>query len=131
MPPLPSVTLESTYVRLEPLGLEHLGSLLAVARGPRGTYALTTVPDSKDAMRAYIESALTDRDAARAVPFATVDRRTDRVVGSTRFGNIEFWAWPADNPNQRGVDLPDAVEIGWTWLAEDVQRTPINTEASS
>lgn len=80
-------------------------------------------------MRGYIESALADRDAGRAVPFATADGRTDRVIGSTRFGNIEFWPWPAGNPNQRGADLPDAVDIGWTWLAEDVQRSPINTEA--
>ena len=37
--------------------------------------------------------------------------------------------WPPGNANQRGQDVPDAVEIGWTWLAADVQRTPVNTEA--
>jgi RimJ/RimL family protein N-acetyltransferase len=51
------------------------------------------------------------------------------VVGSTRFGNIEFWTWPPASPNQRGEDVPDAVEIGWTWYVPDAQRTGINTEA--
>ena len=63
------------------------------------------------------------------MPFATVDQTTRRIVGSTRFGNIEYWSWPAGNPNQRGEDLPDAVEIGWTWLSADAQRTGIKTEA--
>lgn len=25
--------------------------------------------------------------------------------------------------------MPDAIEIGWTWLAPSAQRTPVNTEA--
>ena len=80
-------------------------------------------------MMAYIESALCDQEADRALPFTTIATATGQVVGSTRFGNIEFWPWPGDNANQRGRDLPDAAEIGWTWLAADVQRTPLNTEA--
>lgn len=93
------------------------------------TFTLTSVAADEPAMRRYVESALADRDAGRALPFAIVDRRADRVVGSTRFGNIEFWPWPPGNPHQRGEDLPDVVEIGWTWLAPEVQRTGINTEA--
>jgi len=129
MPPLPRVILEGQHVRLEPLSLDHVPALLAVVRGPRETYALTTVPDGEATLRAYIDKALADEAARRALPFATVDRRLGRVVGSTRFLNIEFWPWPADNAHQRGLDLPDAVEIGATWLAHDAQRTAINTEA--
>ncbi len=75
------------------------------------------------------EAALRDQEAGRALPFATIERSGGTVVGTTRFGNIEYWAWPPGNPNQRGSDRPDAVEIGWTWLAAGVQRTPVNTEA--
>ncbi|HYM66201.1 MAG TPA: GNAT family protein, partial [Patescibacteria group bacterium] len=64
-----------------------------------------------------------------SLPFATVDRASGRVAGSTRFLNIEFWTWPPDNRHQRGPERPDAVEIGATWLAASAQRTPINTEA--
>ena len=121
--------LEGRHVRLEPLGFHHAHALLAAASGPRETYGFTTVPADEPAMAAYIEAALRDRDAGRALPFATVAAAAGRVVGSTRFGNIEFWAWPPGSANQRGVDMPDVAEIGWTWLAADVQRTPINTEA--
>ena len=123
------VVLEGRHVRLEPLAPGHARDLLAAASGPRETYGFTTVPADEPAMAAYIEAALREQRAGRALPFATVAKVTGRVVGSTRFGNIEFWAWPPGNANQRGEDTPDVVEIGWTWLAADAQRTPINTEA--
>mgnify|MGYP001186250939 CR=1 FL=1 len=121
--------LEGRHVRLEPLGVGHARDLLAAASGPRETYGFTTVPADEPSMLGYIEAALRDQDAGRALPFATVAKATGRVVGSTRFGNIEFWAWPPGNLNQRGEDRPDVAEIGWTWLAASAQRTPINTEA--
>jgi len=126
---LTPVELEGAHVRLEPLSVDHIGPLLAAARGPRATYGFTTVPDTEAEMAQYVATALEQQAARRAMPFATVDRARGRVVGSTRFGNIEFWPWPRGNPLQRGEEVPDVVEIGWTWLAADVQRTAINTEA--
>ncbi len=123
------VTLEGRYVRLEPLTLGHVPALAKVGAGPRESFAFILVPADEPATRAYVEAALREQRDGRALPFATVERATGHVVGSTRFGNVEFWAWPAGNPNQRGADLPDVVEIGWSWLAPDVQRSGINTEA--
>ena len=123
------VVLEGRHIRLEPLTLGHARALVEVANGPRESYGFTLVPADETSMLRYIEAALRDQEAGRALPFATVAKATARVVGSTRFGNIEFWAWPPDNPHQRGPDVPDVAEIGWTWLAADAQRTPINTEA--
>ena len=123
------VVLEGRHVRLEPLAPGHVHALLEVATGPRDTYGLTLVPGDEPAMVRYIQTALGDQEAGRALPFATLARATGRVVGTTRFGNIEFWAWPPGNLNQRGEDRPDVAEIGWTWLAASAQRTPINTEA--
>jgi RimJ/RimL family protein N-acetyltransferase len=133
-PRVRAVVLEGRHVRLEPLGVGHTRSLLAVANGPRETYGFTSVPADLPSMVTYIETALRDQEAGRALPFATIakaigTKATGRVVGSTRFGNIEFWPWPPGNANQRGRDLPDVAEIGWTWLAADVQRTSVNTEA--
>jgi N-acetyltransferase len=125
---LAPIVLHGTHVRLEPLALAHVPALCGAAAGPRETYAYTVVPVEETAMRAYVESALAEHAARRAMPFATLDA-TGTVIGSTRFGNIEFWAWPPGNPNQRGADLPDVVEIGWTWLAARAQRTAVNTEA--
>jgi RimJ/RimL family protein N-acetyltransferase len=123
------VTLEGRWVRLEPLAKAHAAGLLAAAGGPRDTYGFTLVPGNAAETVAYIEDALGEQAAGRALPFATVDRATAQVVGSTRLFNIEFWPWPPGNANQRGADRPDVVEIGWTWLAASAQRTPINTEA--
>src|SRR5438128_535848 len=79
-------------------------------------------------MRDYVSAALRLRDEDAAFPFATVDAARDAVVGTTRYGNLEFWDWQGwSGPTQR--DAPDAVEIGWTWLAHSAQRTPINSEA--
>ena len=123
------VALEGRWVRLEPLAPAHVGPLVAAARGPRDTYGLTLVPGDEDAMARYVEAALVDQAGRRAVPFATVDRVAGRVVGSTRFGNVEFWPWAPGSRHQRGEALPDVVEIGWTWLAAGAQRTAVNTEA--
>ena len=123
------VVLEGRHVRLEALALHHARALSAAASGPRATYALTTVPEDEPSTLGYIEAALRDQEAGRSLPFATIAKATGRVVGSTRFLNIEFWAWPPGNANQRGEDTPDVAEIGATWLAADAQRTPINTEA--
>jgi RimJ/RimL family protein N-acetyltransferase len=74
-------------------------------------YRITT----REEMLAYIRKALSDQAAGSAIPFATVEKGSSRVVGSTRFLNI-------DRANSR-------VEIGSTWLARPWQRTAINTEA--
>jgi N-acetyltransferase len=123
------VVLEGRFVRLEPLTAEHAPALLAAASGPRDTYGLTWVPGRLAEAAAYIDAALGEQTARRSLPFATVDRPAGRVVGSTRFLNIEYWNWPEGNACQRGVERPDVVEIGATWLAAEAQRTPINTEA--
>jgi N-acetyltransferase len=129
MRPLGPVTLTGTHVRLEPLALEHVDGLLAAANESRESYGWTYVPPDREAMAAYVASALADAARGAAVPFATV-RSDGRVAGSTRFGNIDRWSWP---PPHRHLDRPpghaDVVEIGWTWLAASAQRTSVNTEA--
>jgi RimJ/RimL family protein N-acetyltransferase len=130
MPVLDPVMLIGRHVRLEPLSRVHVPALLrAAASGPRDSYAFTRVPTTEADATDYVDEALVLHAAGRALPFATVDGRTGRVVGSTRFLNVEFWAWPAGSPFQRGEHLPDVVEIGATWLAPGAQRTAINTEA--
>lgn len=112
---LTPVVLEGNVVRLEPLRLEHHEALSDVGLDP-SLWALTTIRVRTPAdMRAYIEEALAGQRAGVSLPFATVERATGRVLGSTRFGNI--------TPAHRRV------EIGWTWIAPAWQRTAVNTEA--
>jgi RimJ/RimL family protein N-acetyltransferase len=127
---LKPIVLTGKHVRLEPLSRTHVPGLVAAATsGPRDTYGFTRVPATEAEATAYVDEALQLHAADKALPFATIDAATGRVVGSTRYLNVEFWAWPAGSPFQRGDDVPDVVEIGATWLAPAAQRTAINTEA--
>jgi RimJ/RimL family protein N-acetyltransferase len=124
-----TVTLRGDHVVLAPLTEAHLDGLVAAATRDRSTYAWTYVPDSREAMTLWMATAHADAAAGRAVPFATT-RPDGEVIGTTRFGNIERWAWPLPLAHRNRTDgTPDAVEIGWTWLRGDVQRTAVNTEA--
>jgi N-acetyltransferase len=109
------VTLEGRHVRLEPLSLAHADDLSAIGLDPdlwRWIPFQITTPEE---MAGYIEEALAAQQAGSALPFATIDRQTNKAIGSTRYMNI-------DRANDR-------VEIGSTWIARDFQRSPINTEA--
>jgi RimJ/RimL family protein N-acetyltransferase len=109
--------------------MRHVAGLVEASSGNRDSFVYTLVPSGEAEARAFVQGALADQAAGTSVPFATIDRATGRIVGSTRFCYIEFWDWPEGSPHQRGANLPDAVEIGYTWLAPDAQRTGINTEA--
>jgi N-acetyltransferase len=123
------LTLSNTVVRLEPLTEQHIPALLNIAQSAPEVYALTTAPTTLEAMQAYVAAAQAARDKNLALPFATIHAQTGEVVGSTRFGNLEHWAWAQGNPHQKQDGSPDAAEIGWTWLAPQAQRTAINTNA--
>ena len=109
------VRLEGTYVVLEPLSLDHLPALCEVGCDPELWRLTVNSAETPDQMRAYVETALAEHTRRVSLPFATVERATGRVVGSTRFGNI-------DVANRR-------MEIGWTWIGRPWQRTAVNTEA--
>ena len=107
------IVLEGEFIRLEPLNQEHAQGLYT--RG-RDTGDWTYMPrrcfiDLADT-RQWIDAAL---ERANQLPFAIVERSKNKVVGSTRYLNIR--------PEHRGL------EIGWTWLGQEWQRTAVNTEA--
>jgi RimJ/RimL family protein N-acetyltransferase len=109
------VTLEGRLVRLEPLRRDHHAALCAVGLDPELWRWTGGHVDTADDMRAYIERALERQAQGTVLPFATVERRSGKIIGSTRFAHFE----PGDR----------RVEIGWTWLARPWQRTGINVEA--
>jgi RimJ/RimL family protein N-acetyltransferase len=114
-PALEPVTLEGSFVRLEPMTMAHHAGLTAVGLDP-DVWRLTVVNvHTPEEMRSYMESALRLQAEGSSLPFVTIERSSGRVVGSSRFGNY-------DPLNRR-------IEIGWTWLAPAWQRTAANTEA--
>lgn len=122
-----SIMISGKHVRLEPLEHRHIDGLVAAASDPE-LYRWSPVPQTKETATKYVETALAWRDAGTAVPFATMRVSDGAVIGSTRFWNVERWAWPEGHASF-GRSRPDACEIGYTWLAPSSIRTPANTEA--
>ena len=123
-----SFVLQGKHVRLEPLEHRHVDGLVAAAGNDAELYQWSPVPRGKDAATHYVDTALAWRDAGSAVPFAIVRVSDGMILGSTRFWNIERWAWPQGHPSHRR-ETPDACEIGYTWLARSATRTAANTES--
>jgi N-acetyltransferase len=122
------MTLQGQIVRLEPLGLGHVDGLAAASHGERDLYRWSPVPQGAVEVTKYIETALAWQTEGTAEPLAIVRANDGSVLGSTRFWNIERWAWPPGHPSH-GREVPDACEIGYTWLASSAIRTGANTEA--
>ncbi|NOT88746.1 MAG: GNAT family N-acetyltransferase [Lysobacter sp.] len=109
-------TLIGRHVRLEPLRADHADALRAAASdGALWELRYTSVPgpEAGEAER-YIDIALAARDAGQVLPFVVLDASGD-IVGTTRFYDIDR-------------DVP-RVKLGYTWYAQRVQRTGLNTEA--
>ncbi|WNM32198.1 GNAT family N-acetyltransferase [Streptomyces sp. Li-HN-5-11] len=133
--PVP-VVLTGRMTRLEPLAPHHAEGLAQAGAEDRTSYAFTPVPHDLEAARGYIDRALAEQAAGRILPFAVVRAADGRVVGSTRFLELDYWQGPLVWPAVPGVPygdpvtaIPDAAEIGNTWLAAHAQGTGINTEA--
>jgi RimJ/RimL family protein N-acetyltransferase len=111
------VTLEGSTVRLEPIRREHAEIFWEIAKGSLDDifqwipYRVKTRED----FERLVEKIFEEQERGESVAFATVDRRSGQVIGSTRFMNI-------DRANRR-------VEIGSTWIIPAWQRTAVNTEA--
>jgi len=123
-----AVTLSGKYVRLEPLGRCHIGGLVAAAAVDPSLYQWNFVPQGEAEAGRFIDTAVAWRDAGTALPFATIRVADGAVIGSTRFFDIERWAWPQNHPRHGRRD-PDVCEIGYTWLTSAAIRTAANTEA--
>lgn len=109
------VILEGNIVRLEPMTFDHLDALWEAGSDESLWRLIPTNIASREDMLKYIAAALNDYEKSVALPFVTVERSSGKVIGSTRFGNI-------DKANRRA-------EIGRTWITPKFQRTAVNTEA--
>lgn len=121
-------TLRGKHVVLEPLDQRHVEGLAEASAGDKTLYQWSPVPQGKDEAGRYVATALAWRADGTAVPFAIVRLSDGVVIGSTRFFNLERWAWPQGHPSY-GRNVPDACEIGYTWFSHSAIRTPANTES--
>jgi N-acetyltransferase len=109
------IVLEGETVKLAPLKLNYLDRLYEAANDESLWFWTVNVIKSKDDLRRYVETALREFESKISLPFVIKEKSTDKIIGSTRFGNIDI-------KNRKA-------EIGWTWINPRWQRTRVNTEA--
>jgi N-acetyltransferase len=108
------VTLTGRYVQLEPMLLAHREMLADVGLDEELWRWAPDPVHTREEMFAYVDAALAQQASGVSLPFTIVERASGKVIGSTRYANIER--------------VHRRVEIGWTWVAIPWQRTPVNTE---
>ena len=114
--PPPSVPLEGSIVRLEPIEPGHRDGLLRAAGDPETwTWLDRRVPDDETAFADWFEARLAASRAGDEWCFVTHSVAERAPMGSSSYLSIR--------PEH------DGLEIGWTWLHPGAWRTGANVEA--
>lgn len=109
------ITLEGKYIILRPPSFEDIDGLTNAARdGEIWNNSFTQFPNANE-ISIYIEEMLDLSSKGIILPFVTIDKASNTVVGTTRYLNIDY-------ENNR-------LEIGHTWIAKSWRKTYVNTEA--
>jgi N-acetyltransferase len=109
------ITLEGKNVILRPPSAGDLTGLSDAAKdGEIWNNPFAFFPHSNE-MSKYLQELLDNNFDNASLPFITVHKPSNTIVGSTRYLNI-------DKSNYR-------LEIGHTWISKSWRRTSINTEA--
>ena len=116
-PPLQieAVTLEGRIVRLEPMREDHADGIVAAGLGFGLFRYYPYVLEGEQALRNNVKLCAAATAQGALIAFATLERASGRVIGSTTFLAIEA-------AHRR-------LEIGATWITPSQQRSGANTEA--
>ena len=106
--------LEGTKVRLQPLIEAHLPALEEIAYDGRIWRYMTNWVRTRDDLRSWMEAALRAKAVGNSLPWVTVLKQENRVIGSTRFIDLDM--------------THRTVELGYTWLAPEYHGAGVNPE---
>ena len=106
--------LDGSLVVLEPLTPEHADGLWEAAQAPEIWTWLAPIGESRELFDRWLALALQAAERGDEGPFAIRERRSGRLIGSSRYLAVR----PADR----------ALEVGWTWLHPSAWRTGVNIE---
>lgn len=106
-------SLYQNQVQLIPLREEHEQDLIQVLQdGCLWELPYTSTPHYTD-INTYVQQALVQKAQGQRIPFVVMDQCTGRIVGTASFRDFD---WTVRR-----------IEIGYTWYAQFVQRSHINT----
>ena len=112
---LEPITLEGKYIILRPPLLDDIEGLSIAARdGEIWTSHFSRFPHPNEIPK-YIREMLDLSSNGLILPFITIDKDSNTIIGTTRYLNIDY-------ENHR-------LEIGHTWIAKSWRKTYVNTEA--
>ena len=112
---LEPITLEGKYIILRPPLFDDIEGLSNAARdGEVWNSRFSQFPHPNETQK-YIQGMLDLSSKGLILPFTTIDKNSNTIVGTTRYLNIDY-------ENLR-------LEIGHTWIAKSWRNTYVNTEA--
>ncbi|WDE05132.1 GNAT family N-acetyltransferase [Thalassomonas viridans] len=113
--PMP-VCLQGPDITLRPLAITDVEGFYQAGKDPvLWQWVLPNQCQSLATARAWIEHSLEQQTLGNHVPFVIVDNRSGHIVGSTRYCSIR-----REDRN---------VEIGFTFIKPEFQRSYVNTQA--
>ena len=115
MASLGPLTLSGTHIQLEPLRAEHAAALLDAGRAPQVWTFMPARAATPEAMERWLDRALQAERLGREYPFVVRRLRDDRIIGSTRYLDVQ--------------EEDRTAEIGWTWYEPAAWATAVNPEA--
>jgi RimJ/RimL family protein N-acetyltransferase len=113
--PVEPVPLEGPFVRLEPLAERHREGLRAIAGDARIWTWLPIDALAPGGLDRLMNEALAALEQRSQIPFVVVRLADGKVVGSSRYLNIE--------------PVHGNLEIGWTWYAPEAWAGVVNPAA--
>jgi len=107
-----SIVLENERVRLIPFENERHSELNDIIfQSEIWKYMGMHITNDKD-FKSYINNTLKQKHAGICYPFLIIDKRTNKIAGSTRYGNLNR--------------ASEKCEIGWTWYGLEFQGIGLN-----
>ncbi|MDQ0411918.1 GNAT family N-acetyltransferase [Mesobacillus stamsii] len=108
------VTLEGKTVKLVSMDSSQLDGLWEAGQNQSIWEFTSAKVTNKGEMKKVVESAIAEKEKGTQMPFVVLDKKTEKIVGSSRFLDIS--------------ELHNTLEIGWTWYSPEYWRTSVNTE---
>jgi len=107
-----NIKLENARVLLLPFGNERYHELKQIIFNDRIWKYMGMSMHTEMDFELYVKNTITDQKKEICYPFLIVDKQSNRIAGSTRFGNLNTTS--------------EKCEIGWTWYGLDFQGTGLN-----
>lgn len=110
-----TLILQSDHIMLRPMADEDIIQFRALTGDESMWTYFTSDLSLEDELERWCHSAIKQIEGKERLAFSIIDKSTDRIVGSTSFGNISI--------------RDKRIEVGWTWLGKEHQGQGINNQA--